>query len=124
MTETQAKAARPPGLLRKIFLNVLYFLLVATMVGCATRLLISLTNHDPGPAGFARGVVHGALMPCALPNLLVRNDVMIYAPNNTGRMYKLGYTVGVNSCGLIFFGFFFWRIQNWRKRIKGAENRG
>jgi len=55
-------------------------------------------------------------MPCALPNLLVGNDVAIYAENNTGRTYKLGYTVGVNGCGAIFFGIFFWRVNRWRKR--------
>ena len=52
---------------------------------------------DPAPAGFARGLVHGALMPIALPNLLVGNDVTIYAANNTGLRYKLGYTCGVNG---------------------------
>lgn len=55
-------------------------------------------------------------MPGALPNLLVGNDIPIYAANNTGRTYKLGYTCGVNACGAIFFGLFFWRVSRWRKR--------
>jgi hypothetical protein len=54
-------------------------------------------------------------MPLALPNLLVGDDVTIYAPENVGRPYKLGYTVGVNGCGLLFFGFFFWRVRRWRR---------
>ena len=70
------------------------------------------------PAGFGRGVVQGALMPIALPNLAVGNDVSIYAENNTGRTYKLGYTIGVNACGLIFFGLFFWRLRRLRARGK------
>ena len=61
-------------------------------------------------------MVHGALMPLAMPNLLVGNDVAIYAANNTGRTYKLGYSLGVNLCGLIFFGFFFWRVRQWRQK--------
>ncbi len=69
------------------------------------------------PAGFLRGALQGALMPCALPNLIVGNDVTIYAANNTGRTYKLGYTCGVNACGAFFFGFFFWRVNRWRKRL-------
>ncbi len=69
------------------------------------------------PAGFLRGALQGALMPCALPNLVVGNDVTIYAANNTGRTYKLGYTCGVNACGAFFFGFFFWRVNRWRKRL-------
>lgn len=58
--------------------------------------------------GFVAGVAHGALMPMALPRLLIGSDVTIYAGNNTGRTYKLGYTCGVNACGAIFFGLF-WR---------------
>jgi hypothetical protein len=67
------------------------------------------------PAGFTRGVLHGALMPLALPNLLIGQDVTIYVPNNTGRSYKLGYTVGVNGCGALFFGLCFWRLNRWRR---------
>ena len=58
-------------------------------------------------------------MPMALPNLLVGRDVSIYSPNNTGVPYKLGYTAGVNVCGAIFFGFFYWRlnrIHRWANR--------
>ena len=66
--------------------------------------------------GFGRGVVHGALMPMALPQLLLAKDVTIYALENTGRTYKLGYTVGVNGCGAIFFGLLFWRLVGLRRK--------
>lgn len=59
--------------------------------------------------GLAYGVAHGALMPMALPSLLMGNDVLIYSENNTGRSYKIGYIVGINVCGLIFFGSAFLR---------------
>jgi hypothetical protein len=55
-------------------------------------------------AGFRLGVLHGALMPVALPSLLLGRDVPIYAANSTGRTYKLGYIAGINLCGLVFFG--------------------
>jgi len=61
------------------------------------------------PAGFCWGFVHGALMPAALPSLLVGRDVAIYAPHNLGIPYKLGYTMGVNGCGALFFGLAFWK---------------
>ena len=119
MLDTQAKAAAPPTLARRILVRVLSILIGLVIVGGITGLLAKLSNRpDSGPAGFGRGVLHGALMPGALPNLLVGKDVTIYAPNNTGRTYKLGYTVGVNGCGAIFFGFFFWRLNRWRKRAK------
>jgi hypothetical protein len=69
-------------------------------------------------AGFQQGMLHGALMPCALPPLLLGHDVTIYAPTNSGRLYKLGYTVGVNACGAAFFGMFFWRLNRWRKALR------
>jgi hypothetical protein len=63
-------------------------------------------------AGFRMGVLHGALMPVALPTLLMGRDVPIYAVNNNGRVYKLGYIAGINFCGLAFFGSAFWRPRN------------
>ena len=76
------------------------------------------TSLRPEPAGFGRGMLHGALMPGAMPSLLFGKDVVIFAPNNNGRLYKLGYTVGVNGCGAFFFGTFFYRLRKlnqWRK---------
>jgi hypothetical protein len=57
--------------------------------------------------GFGLGVVHGSLMPIALPSLLMGNDPPIYASTQTGRMYKIGYIAGINLCGLVFFGLAF-----------------
>jgi hypothetical protein len=58
-------------------------------------------------AGFRLGVLHGALMPVALPSLLLGQDEPIYAASNQGRLYKLGYIAGINLCGLVFFGLAF-----------------
>jgi len=69
-------------------------------------------------AGFGRGVLDGALMPGALPPLLMGRDVTIYAANNSGRLYKLGYTAGVNGCGALFFGIIYWRVIRWRKQAR------
>ena len=63
-------------------------------------------------AGFRLGVVHGALMPVALPSLLLGKDVPIYSANHTGRVYKLGYIAGINLCGLVFFGAAFRKPRN------------
>ena len=59
-------------------------------------------------AGFGRGALHGALLPLALPSLVLGQDVPIYAEQNLGRSYKMGYIVGINLCGLAFFGPLFW----------------
>lgn len=42
-------------------------------------------------------------------------DVTIYATNNSGRGYKLGYVCGVNACGAVFFGMMYVRLHRWRK---------
>jgi hypothetical protein len=115
MTDTSIQV---PALQRfwRFFLRLAIFLLLAFTIGAVLNRISSTLERDARPAGFSRGVLQGALMPMALPNLLVGRDVAIYAVKNTGLHYKLGYTAGVNSCGAIFFGFVFWRITRWRKR--------
>lgn len=115
MPERQVKVA-PPGLLRRIIIRIFSIVLAATIFSCIIGWAMKESGKDEAPAGFGRGLLHGAIMPAAMLNLLIGNDVTIYASNNTGRMYKLGYTTGVNSCGAIFFGVFFWRIMRWRKQ--------
>ncbi len=63
-------------------------------------------NHQ---ADIKVGVLHGMLMPAALPGLFGGHDLPIYAPNNTGRGYKIGYILGINTSGTLFFGVVFWR---------------
>jgi hypothetical protein len=63
-------------------------------------------NHT---ADFKYGALHGALMPLSLPALVMGKDVPIYAPDNSGRNYKIGYICGINLCGLLFFGLAFRR---------------
>jgi hypothetical protein len=59
--------------------------------------------------GFRHGALHGALMPMALPSLVLGKDVEIFAANNSGRPYKIGYIAGINLCGLLVFGPTFWK---------------
>jgi hypothetical protein len=60
-------------------------------------------------AGFRTGLLEGALMPAALPGLVGGKDLPIYAPNNVGRGYKIGFILGLNACGTLFFGIGFWQ---------------
>ena len=60
-------------------------------------------------AGFYTGLLEGALMPAALPGLGGGKDLPIYAPNNIGRGYKIGFILGLNACGTLFFGVAFWQ---------------
>jgi hypothetical protein len=110
-----AGGARRLPFAARVMIRLSIILVAAFAFGAVlNRVAISL-SRDPNPAGFGRGVVQGALMPMAFPNLLVGRDVAIYASNNTGVSYKLGYTTGVNGCGAIFFSFLFWRVARWRR---------
>lgn len=101
----------------KFSARLISILVLAATIGAVLNRISASMDHSLRPAGFARGILQGALMPMAMPNLLVGRDVTIYSANNTGVSYKLGYTTGVNGCGALFFGFFFWRVNQWRKRM-------
>ena len=97
----------------RILRAVAGLVVLAFAIGWVLQHTTEAINDGKTRAGFGRGVIHGALMPLALPNLLVGRDVPIYAVNNSGVPYKLGYTAGVNACGALFFGLIFWR---WGRR--------
>src|ERR1039458_8156072 len=62
-------------------------------------------TYGPGaPAGFFGGMMHGALMPPALPALIFGKDLPIYARNNVGRGYNIGCIFGLNARRTRFFG--------------------
>jgi cytosine/uracil/thiamine/allantoin permease len=75
-------------------------------------------------ASFWRGTAHGALMPAALPSLLMGNDVPIFAPNNDGRIYKIGYIAGINLCGLVFFGLAFRKTASKSRAPAESQEQG
>ena len=106
---------------RRMLSRLLFYLLLATAIGWTLNRIGKSMQRSSHPAGFSRGIIQGALMPMAMPNLLVGSDVAIYSQNNTGVTYKLGYTVGVNACGALFFGFFFWRVRRWRSETSAKS---
>lgn len=107
-SDVKAKTPSRFAAIGKRIIGLLIFGLIAGWLVHHAEVALERRNK---PAGFVHGLVQGALMPIALPNLAVGKDVPIYAEKNLGRVYKLGYTLGVNACGLIFFGFFFWRVR-------------
>lgn len=113
---TQDKAALP-GWLITLFKRATVLIVAGFAISWVLNRAERALEHRHELAGFAHGVLQGALMPIALPNLVLGKDVTIYAEHNTGRPYKIGYTMGVNGCGLVFFGFFFWRVRKLRQRI-------
>ncbi len=113
---TQGKASLATKTLR-VLQRIALIIALGLAIGWTLNRAALALDHRNQTAGFIHGVIQGALMPMALPNLAVGKDVAIYSANNTGRTYKLGYTMGVNTCGLIFFGFFFWRVRKWKRQV-------
>ena len=104
-------------LLRALRLTFRLALIIIITYGFGWVLNKSATSADarPDAAGFGQGMLHGALMPGAMPTLLLGKNVVIYSENNNGRLYNLGYTCGVNAMGAFFFGSFYLRLSRWRK---------
>jgi hypothetical protein len=118
MTDTRAGASPAQYKWLKFGGRLIGFLLLATLIGWTLNRISNSLERSSQPAGFSRGMLQGALMPMAMPNLLVGRDIIIYSTRNTGLPYKLGYTLGVNMCGALFFGFFFWRLNQLRRVSK------
>ena len=103
MTEQQSKAWYWT---RQIVFVKLRLVVAGILLGVLYAWASPLVYPKDRPLGFFYGCTHGALMPMALPTLFVK-DVDIFAANNNGRFYKLGYICGINVCGMLFFGFGF-----------------
>jgi hypothetical protein len=114
---TQAKAVTLRARLLTSLRRLLLIVALGFTIGWILNRAATALDKGDRPAGFVHGLVQGALMPMSMPNLAFGIDVPIYAAKNTGRSYKLGYTTGVNGCGLIFFGVFFWRLRHLKTRV-------
>jgi len=95
---------------QKLWLKkIIYFLIASLLLGWFYEWSSPRAFPKNQTLGFGYGMLHGALMPLALPSLLMGQDVEIFAKDNSGRLYKIGYICGINLCGLSFFGPLFWR---------------
>jgi hypothetical protein len=112
-----ASVATPAGLspAKVIVIKIIALTVISLALIFGQSWASSGTYKPEHVAGFPMGLLHGALMPAALPGLLGGHDVPIYAPNNEGRGYKIGYILGLNACGTFFFGVAFWKPRRQRK---------
>src|SRR5271170_2960439 len=98
--------------LKKILQKILTLIVVTIVFGYFYSRVSPFAFPKNKTAGFGYGMLHGALMPIALPSLVIGRDVPIYAADNSGRYYKIGYICGINLCGIAFFGPIFWRPKH------------
>jgi hypothetical protein len=110
----QTAPASSMSLVKFIVVKSVLLIAVCVILGAAQAWMASWSYKPDRVAGFHIGIWHGMLMPAALPGLLMGQDLPIYAPNNTGRTYNIGYAMGINGCGVLFFSVAFWRPRGWR----------
>ncbi len=106
-SETISPSAENSCRLKRWTVKITSLLAAGLLLGFAYGWVMPRFYGPERQAGFPLGVMHGALMPVALPSLLLGKDVPIYTSHNTGRTYKIGYIAGINLCGLVFFGLAF-----------------
>ncbi len=106
---SRAESSAPASRAKRLVVKAAMLILLGLVFGFGYDWAAPRFYRPERMAGFRLGMLHGALMPVALPSLLLGKDVPIYAERNQGRIYKLGYIAGINICGLIFFGMAFWR---------------
>ena len=90
-------------------MKIAILILLGVLLGVGQGWAASRFYSPERVAGFHVGLMEGFLMPAALPSLLMGKDLPIYAPNNIGRGYNIGFLLGINFCGTLFFGVAFWR---------------
>jgi len=79
-----------------IFAFVIIFALILVLSSCAP----GNEKFDTDPAGFWMGLWHGFISLFTFIISLFKDDVTIYEVVNTGKLYNLGFILGI----MIFYG--------------------
>ncbi len=79
-----------------LFSAVIFFLIV----GCARNEVVDacLTGHK---YGFFGGLWHGFIAPFDFIGMLFNNEITMYAQNNNGGFYALGFLIGSGGWGFL-----------------------
>ena len=88
-------------LTQKNFLIVIILLSIVILSGCANNesVKLCLTGHT---YGFLGGLWHGFIAPFDFIGMLFNDKITMYAQNNNGGLYALGFLLGSGGWG--FFG--------------------
>jgi hypothetical protein len=86
---------------QKYFLLLSVLLILVFLSGCANNEVVDqcLTGHE---YGFFGGLWHGFIAPFDFIGMLFNDKITMYAQNNNGGLYALGFLLGSGGWG--FFG--------------------
>ncbi len=89
------------SIFNKTFLLMIFLALVVTLSGCANNEVVKqcLSGHT---YGFLGGLWHGFIAPFDFIGMLFNDKITMYAQNNNGGLYALGFLLGSGGWG--FFG--------------------
>ena len=76
-----------------VFITAILFFVLCTLSSCAPE------GHTYKEYGFFSGILHGFVFVFALIGKLFGADVGLYAANNTGFFYWLGFLLGLGVLG-------------------------
>jgi hypothetical protein len=84
--------------LRKFFIPSLIILAVVLLSGCAKNEVVDqcLKGHT---YGFFGGLWHGFIAPFDFIGMLFNKEITMYAQNNNGGLYALGFLIGSGGWG-------------------------
>lgn len=90
---------------KSTFLNTYVFgiLMVLTLIfltGCANKEVVAECLKGQ-TYGFWYGLWHGIIAPVDLVLMLFRDDITVYAQNNTGVWYAFGFVLGSGGWGFL-----------------------
>ncbi len=74
----------------------LIFSTVLILSGCASTMTFEQAS-EATQLGFWSGLWHGAIAPLAFIISLFDDNVAMYAINNNGNFYNLGFLIGING---------------------------
>ena len=78
---------------RKLIIAILAVFVLLNLTACAS------SGADATPSGFISGLIHGFVIIFALIGKLFGMEVGLYAQNNTGFFYWLGFIIGIGGFG-------------------------
>jgi hypothetical protein len=83
---------------RMIFILLAFAIIIPFITGCANSESVTacLTGHE---YGFFGGLWHGFIAPFGLIGMIFDNDIAMYAQNNNGGLYALGFLLGSGGWG-------------------------
>ena len=84
---------------RKLLPLLLFASIVIIASSCAPEAECAADIAVQKQYGFFSGFFHGLLVPIAVISKMIGLDVGIYAVNNTGFLYWLGYLIGLGGLG-------------------------